>query len=887
MPKEHEDVETTLGQGTTPDASQQKRKWHAIDWIVGATFGLELLLIIGWSIAQVTGWNPDISSEHFAQFYFAWGLGFLSLGYIVLILWPIFKKDNDTRWFHSRILSSGIVGGSYAFLLPVVMSLPEGSVNSGGAAALRQAILLATGGLIGLIALGETRRKNDNDREAAESLRIHQQGTLIQQKEQFEKQLEKQQEQFEANAFKDRKAERRERYTKAVEQLGDEKAPIRMGGVYTLVGLVDEWLEEDKLSEDERIKEGQVIINSLCAYIRSPFTLASHYDEPSQDTPTSEGTYKDREQEFYAEKAILDSEADVRLGIIKEIHNRLQGTEEILWGTWSSFEYNFSGSTFFYPVDLSGSYYLKSVNFSGSTYQNTADFSDSTYQNTASFGGSTYQRWANFSDSIYQGWISFGGSIYQGSTYFVGSTYQGLTNFGDSIYKSSTDFSDSTYQSSANFGGSTYVGKANFSNSIYKGEVDLSGSIYQEEANFQSSTYKTQALFTRSTYTGSASFSISNYQNIANFSKSTYRDEADYQGSIYLGLANFSDSTYAGKANFSDSTYQDEAYFSDSDYLGSANFSLSIYNRQADFIGSTYKNEVYFNGSTYRSTADFIGSIYQDSADFNGSIYQDSANFYNSTYKGWVAFDDSIYKGWTDFSNSTYNEKIDFSNSTYEGVTNFSGSGYRGSAKFCNSIYQSGVSFDDSTYESWVDFSGADYLDWAFFSNSIYQSSANFSRSTYSKQTDFRNSTYEGMADFSGSIFYQKTYFGKNEYNVTYSNFIHSTPQFYNEKSHQNTLFGSSDNDFTVDINEGYPINLNSEGIPLNCKLLTPSQMEYLKGKLQAIEKTNNGLLEVKDPKEKAKHSKNLRSLNKELHEWREEATTVKIKDVAAEDTES
>ena len=72
---------------------------------------------------------------------------------------------------------------------------------------------------------------------------------------------------------------------------------------------------------------------------------------------------KDREQEFYAEKAILDSEADVRLGIIKEIHNRLQGTEEILWGTWSSFEYNFSGSTFFYPVDLSGSYYLKSVNF--------------------------------------------------------------------------------------------------------------------------------------------------------------------------------------------------------------------------------------------------------------------------------------------------------------------------------------------------------------------------------------------------------------------------------------------------------------------------------------------------------------------------------------------
>ncbi|WP_048752902.1 hypothetical protein [Rothia dentocariosa] len=218
MPEEHEDVEATLEQGTTPDTSQkEKRQEQFVCWlksrpinkIVGSTLIIEALWVaLFWFMPQVLhwwSWNPAVSAEHFAQFYFAWGLGFLSLGYIVLILWPIFKQDNDPRWFHARILSSGIAGGSYAFLLPVVMSLPEGNVNSGGAAALRQAILLATGGLIALIALGETRRKNDNDREAAENLRIHQQDTLDQQKEQFEKQLEKQQEQFEANAFKDRK----------------------------------------------------------------------------------------------------------------------------------------------------------------------------------------------------------------------------------------------------------------------------------------------------------------------------------------------------------------------------------------------------------------------------------------------------------------------------------------------------------------------------------------------------------------------------------------------------------------------------------------------------------------------------------------------------------
>ena len=72
------------------------------------------------------------------------------------------------------------MGGSYAFLLPAVMSLEERGLNSGGAAALRQAILLATGGLIGLIALGETRRKNDNDLKAANELQIRHKETLYQ-----------------------------------------------------------------------------------------------------------------------------------------------------------------------------------------------------------------------------------------------------------------------------------------------------------------------------------------------------------------------------------------------------------------------------------------------------------------------------------------------------------------------------------------------------------------------------------------------------------------------------------------------------------------------------------------------------------------------------------
>ncbi|WP_239664698.1 pentapeptide repeat-containing protein [Rothia dentocariosa] len=639
MPKEREDVEATLEQVTTPDVSQQKKKWRAIDCIAGSTLVIEVLLSIIWVIAWVCGYR----FEHQLQVYLALVLIILTGGYLALIFCPIFKKDDDPRWFHARILSSGIVGGSYAFLLPVVMSLPEGNVNSGGAAALRQAILLATGGLIALIALGETRRKNDNDREAAENLRAHQENMLIQQKEQFE-----------ANSFKERKAERRERYTKAVEQLGDEKAPVRMGGVYTFVGLVDEWLEEESIEKyEDRLKEGQVIINNLCAYIRSPFTLASRYDELSKDNPISEGIYKDNQQKFYSDKAELKAEADVRLGIIQEIHDRIQVPDKNTPGAWSDFEYDFSGSTFFYPIDLTNSYYAKPINFSGSTYE----------------GG------ANFSDSTYQGWA---------------------------------DFSDSTYQGEANFNDSSYKGGAYFSASSYKGWAD----------------------FTRSTY---------------------------------QGWADFSDSSYKGGAYFSDSTYQDEAYFSD------------------------------------------------------------------STYQGWANFSDSTYQDWANFSDSTYQDEVYFHSSTYKAL-------------------------------------------------------AYFRRSTYQALADFRRSTYQDVADFSGSIFYQKVYFGVDGDNSSFSRFTDCAPQFYDETNHKNTLFGSPNNDFTVENGRGYPIYRNLEGLPLGCKFLTSEQKEYPEYKFQEIDETKNKLREIKDPKEKAELLKKLQALNEKLHEWREEATTVNVEGTAPEE---
>ena len=69
-------------------------------------------------------------------------------------------------------------------------------------------------------------------------------------------------------------AERHERYTHALEQFLDGQPAVRLGGVYTLANLADEWLTDTSLPEQVRREEAQTIINALTGCIRTPYPLA-------------------------------------------------------------------------------------------------------------------------------------------------------------------------------------------------------------------------------------------------------------------------------------------------------------------------------------------------------------------------------------------------------------------------------------------------------------------------------------------------------------------------------------------------------------------------------------------------------------------------------------
>ena len=979
--------------------------------------------------------------------------------------------------------------------------------------------------------------------------------------------------------FEKHKAERWERYLQAVKQLSSKDASARVSGVHALVVLVDEWLHEENLSEDEKIKEGQLIINKLCAYICSPFALASEYDELIQDSPAAEGLYKNREQEFYIHKAELQAEADVRLSIMKEIHTRLQGPDKNTPGAWSSFEYDFSGSTFFYPVDLTHSYYTKpvhfsesvyrsSANFSGSTYRDWVGFNDSTYRGRADFSGSTYRGGADFHESIYQAEVDLSKSVYQDWADFHESTYWGDANFSESAYRSWADFYDSTYQDEASFTGSTYQEGVDLSCSIYWGRVNFRGSIYEDEAAFSGSIFQDTIDFGKDTGSGGSSrftrcapafYDEANQQNtlfgapnndfsaensegcpilltpdelpldcrflstaqkdylgntlhrmeeISNkihtpqntdktkelleklrsltqelhdwrekvtalppnspnstgappqqtkymkrteeevpwspaegealsllddyrknindhakiyavikdileshenqikilaeqtqqclesvfrermaerrgrytkaveqlgnasapvrmggvytlvslvdewlreenieyneriaegqiiinnlcayirspfalashydeliqdaptaeglyknreqefyIDKATLKSEADIRLNIIKEIRHrlqgpdentpgawsdfeydFSGSTFFYPVDLTNSYYTKPVNFSGSTYWNWADFSNSIYQSRADFNDSTYRNWADFRGSIYQGRADFNSSTYQNVVYFSDSTYRSEVCFNKSTYQDFVYFDRSIYQNWADFYDSTYQDEASFTDSTYLDMVSFFDSTYQEVVSFSDSAYWNGGGFSNSIYQGEVDFSNSIYVGGIGFSNSAYRGKANFSGSIYQGQVGLSNSTYEDEAAFSGSIFRDEIYCGQSTNSGSSSRFTQCAPEFYNEANHQNTLFGSPDNDFAAENGRGYPIYRNLEGLPLGCAFLTPAHKKYLDKMFQAMEEISDKIHAPHTPDKTKELSEKLRSLTQELHDWREKVTAV------------
>ena len=449
---------------------------------------------------------------------------------VVILLFPLAVQFGNLKGklssFHTWVWAIALLGIVAAGFMPFTFDTDIANFE------VQPFIFFITGTLLGVLFLGEFHRMNAQ-KKLKHPQRVH--------------------------------AERRTRYSKAVEHLAYPNPAVRASAISTLAGLVDEWLADEQLSVEARQKEGQVIVNALCAYVRSPFSRAFKAEAFESDTPPA-----DYAGDFATDLAAFRGEQDVRRSVFVEMSKRSstlaeneKGEVTVVPGAWSGFEFDFSRAVVFYPLDgltienadFSAARFCNGSDFSGATFAGTVDFSRATFGEIVGFGDATFAGEGNFSHTTFTRSANFGGASFVQSAHFDGVKFIQKAHFGGVKFTQDTNFSGATFIQNASFGGANFAQNADFSWAVFAqnahfigavfGQIaDFNGATFTQDARFSETAFAQVARFKWATFTQTADFSEAAFAQGADFSEATFEADAEFYGASFMGAADFCDVSF-------------------------------------------------------------------------------------------------------------------------------------------------------------------------------------------------------------------------------------------------------------------------------------------------------------------------------------------------------
>jgi hypothetical protein len=257
-----------------------------------------------------------------------------------------------------------------------------------------------------------------------------------------------------------------DRYTKAVEQLGHEKAPVRLGALYSL----------DHLAQDNP-EYRQTVVDVVCAYLRMPFPPLAQTDPDAEqvektarpangrDRPTHLAPGRDpAREELQVRQTAQRLLAEHLRCPPKTSSQKAQLLQPLPQQTfWPGISLELTGATLIY-FNLAEVSIIR-ARFEGATFEGDAWFREATFEGDAWFGEATFQGNAKFDKATFQGDAGFGRAKFQGA-WFGGATFQGA--WFDGAKFQGAGFGEATFQGEAGFDKATFQGDAKFDKATFR-----------------------------------------------------------------------------------------------------------------------------------------------------------------------------------------------------------------------------------------------------------------------------------------------------------------------------------------------------------------------------------------------------------------------------------
>lgn len=443
-------------------------------------------------------------------------------------------------------------------------------------------------------------------------------------------------------------AERRERYTHALEQFLDGQPAVRLGGVYTLASLIDEWLADDSFPEQVRREEAQTIIDALTGCIRTPYPLAQKRQVlESDEAPEGyEGDFT-RDQEAFREEQL------VRRTVFMEFSRRLTAAESNkadseesqhavppISPMWADLRFDFGGAPIFYPLqqlyfqnaDFASATFYGPADFSGATFRGDTSFSAAQFTTDVSFHGANFTGWVGFSAAHFAGAAEFGEARFADAASFATVTFTGEADFSDVVFSAAADFGVASFEADADFSRLNTAGIASFTAITFGGKAIFTASTFHDEAHFAASVFNRPAVFSDSLFGGAARFAGIATKQSAMFLDTSFAGAADFSGASFTHLADFGRAQFDGDATFSQASFIELPRTSyDRELPQYANFANAAFAQDADFSKATFTACVGFGGVTFARAVSFNGVSFEG-AYFEGATFGQRADFRQTSF---------------------------------------------------------------------------------------------------------------------------------------------------------------------------------------------------------------------------------------------------------------
>ncbi|HEX5407978.1 MAG TPA: pentapeptide repeat-containing protein [Pseudonocardiaceae bacterium] len=260
-------------------------------------------------------------------------------------------------------------------------------------------------------------------------------------------------------------------YTKAADQLGSDKAPVRLAGLYAL----------ERLAQDNP-GQRQTIVNVICAYLRMPYTPPTDKPtahrlgarRPRHHTPGTSSAAAATSRRLPAAAARTDEEQQRR----QEREVRLTA-QRILTTHLRPGKNPHHPVVEFWPhtgIDLTGAT-LINFNLVG-CHLNIARFDGAQFTGDAGFAGAQFTRNARFN-----------GARFTGNARFDGAQFTGNARFDEAQFTDYAWFDEAQFTGNARFDGAQFTGEARFTGARFTGIALFDGARFTGEARFDDARF--------------------------------------------------------------------------------------------------------------------------------------------------------------------------------------------------------------------------------------------------------------------------------------------------------------------------------------------------------------------------------------------------------------